>query len=50
MSTHSLAGSRPGHLFGCRATTYANFANPKIEAMLLRGIAWAGEKSRWMSL
>jgi type 1 glutamine amidotransferase len=24
--------------------TYANFANPQIQAMLLRGIAWAAKK------
>jgi type 1 glutamine amidotransferase len=24
--------------------TYANFANPKIQAMLLRGIAWAAKR------
>jgi len=24
--------------------TYTNFANPQIQAMLLRGIAWAGKR------
>jgi type 1 glutamine amidotransferase len=24
--------------------TYADFANPQIQAMLLRGIAWAGKR------
>ena len=24
---------------------YANFANPQVQPMLLRGIAWAGKRS-----
>jgi type 1 glutamine amidotransferase len=42
---HSLAGGQPARAFvWMQGHTYANFANPQIQKMLLRGIAWAGKK------
>lgn len=40
---HTLAGGQPARAFvWMQGHTYANFANPQIQKMLLRGIAWAG--------
>jgi type 1 glutamine amidotransferase len=40
---HTLPGGQPARAFvWMQGHTYANFANPQIQAMLLRGIAWAG--------
>ncbi|WP_205412252.1 ThuA domain-containing protein [Sphingomonas crusticola] len=40
---HTVAGGKPARAFvWMQGHEYANFANPQIEAMLLRGIAWAG--------
>ena len=42
---HTLPGGTPARAFVyMQGHTYENFANPKIEAMLLRGIAWAAKK------
>jgi type 1 glutamine amidotransferase len=42
---HTLAGGEPARAFvWMQGHTYANFANPQIQRMLLRGIAWAGKK------
>jgi type 1 glutamine amidotransferase len=42
---HTLPGGEPARAFvWMQGHTYANFANPQIQAMLLRGIAWAGKK------
>ena len=42
---HTLAGGQPARAFvWMQGHTYANFANPQIQTMLLRGIAWAGKK------
>jgi hypothetical protein len=42
---HTLAGGQPARAFvWMQGHTYANFANPQIQRMLLRGIAWAGKK------
>jgi type 1 glutamine amidotransferase len=42
---HTLPGGTPARAFvWMQGHVYANFANPQIEAMLLRGIAWAGKK------
>jgi type 1 glutamine amidotransferase len=42
---HTLAGGQPARAFvWMQGHTYANFAHPQIQAMLLRGIAWAGKK------
>lgn len=42
---HTLPGGRPARAFvWMQGHTYANFANPQIQTMLLRGIAWAGNK------
>jgi type 1 glutamine amidotransferase len=42
---HTLPGGQPARAFvWMQGHTYANFANPQIQAMLLRGIAWAGKK------
>jgi type 1 glutamine amidotransferase len=42
---HTLPGGQPARAFvWMQGHTYANFANPQIEAMLLRGIAWAGKR------
>jgi type 1 glutamine amidotransferase len=41
--THTLPGGQPARAFvWMQGHTYANFANPQIQGMLLRGIAWAG--------
>ncbi|HUB83087.1 MAG TPA: ThuA domain-containing protein [Bryobacteraceae bacterium] len=40
---HTLPGGQPARAFVyMQGHTYANFANPQIQKMLLRGIAWAG--------
>jgi len=40
---HSLAGGRPARAFvWMQGHTYANFAEPRVQGMLLRAIAWAG--------
>jgi len=40
---HSLAGGQPARAFvWMQGHEYANFAEPPIQAMLLRAIAWAG--------
>jgi type 1 glutamine amidotransferase len=42
---HTLPGGEPARAFvWMQGHTYANFANPQIQTMLLRGIAWAGKK------
>ena len=42
---HTLPGGQPARAFVyMQGHTYSNFANPQIEAMLLRGIAWAAKK------
>jgi type 1 glutamine amidotransferase len=42
---HTLPGGQPARVFvDMQGHTYANFANPQIQKMLLRGIAWAGKK------
>jgi type 1 glutamine amidotransferase len=42
---HTLPGGQPARAFvWMQGHTYANFANPQIQAMLLRGIAWAGKR------
>jgi type 1 glutamine amidotransferase len=42
---HTLPGGQPARAFvWMQGHTYANFANPQIQKMLLRGIAWAGKK------
>jgi type 1 glutamine amidotransferase len=42
---HALPGGQPARAFvWMQGHTYANFANPQIQAMLLRGIAWAGKR------
>ena len=42
---HTLPGGKPARAFvWMQGHTYANYANPQIQAMLLRGIAWAGNK------
>lgn len=42
---HTLPGGQPARAFVyMQGHAYENFANPKIEAMLLRGIAWAAKK------
>ncbi len=39
---HSLPGGKPARAFvWMQGHEYANFANPQVQAMLLRGIAWA---------
>jgi type 1 glutamine amidotransferase len=41
---HTLPGGQPARAFvWMQGHTYANFANPQIQAMLLRGIAWAAK-------
>ena len=43
---HTLPGGAPARAFvWMQGHTYATFANPQIEAMLLRGITWAAKKS-----
>ena len=40
---HTLPGGKPARAFvWMQGHTFANFSNPQIEKMLLRGIAWAG--------
>jgi type 1 glutamine amidotransferase len=42
---HTLPGGQPARAFvWMQGHTYANFSNPQIQPMLLRGIAWAGNK------
>ena len=42
---HTLPGGQPARAFVyMQGHTYANFANPQIQSMLLRGIAWAAKK------
>jgi len=42
---HTLPGGQPARAFvWMQGHTYTNFANPQIQRMLLRGIAWAGKK------
>jgi type 1 glutamine amidotransferase len=42
---HTLSGGQPARAFvWMQGHTYANFANPQIQGMLLRGIAWAGKR------
>jgi len=42
---HPLSGGQSARAFAwMQGHTYANFANPQIQKMLLRGIAWAGHK------
>lgn len=42
---HTIPGGQPARAFvWMQGHTYANFANPQIQAMLLRGIAWAAQK------
>jgi len=42
---HTLPGGQPARAFvWMQGHAYANFANPQIEIMLLRAIAWAGKK------
>src|SRR6202453_4550929 len=42
---HTLPGGQPARAFvWMQGHTYANFANPQIQAMLLRGIAWAAKR------
>jgi type 1 glutamine amidotransferase len=42
---HTLPGGQAARVFvDMQGHTYANFANPQIQKMLLRGIAWAGKK------
>jgi type 1 glutamine amidotransferase len=41
---HTLPGGQPARAFvWMQGHIYANFANPELQAMLLRGIAWAGK-------
>jgi type 1 glutamine amidotransferase len=42
---HTVAGGQPARAFvWMQGHAYANFANPDIQKMLLRGIAWTGKK------
>jgi type 1 glutamine amidotransferase len=42
---HTVAGGEPARAFvWMQGHTYANYANPQIQQMLLRGIAWAGKR------
>jgi type 1 glutamine amidotransferase len=42
---HTLPGGKPARAFvWMQGHTYTNFSNPVIEKMLLRGVAWAGNK------
>ncbi len=42
---HTLPGGEPARAFvWMQGHIYANFANPQIQTMLLRGIAWAGKR------
>ena len=41
---HTVPGGKPARAFvWMQGHAYANFANPTVETMLLRGIAWAGQ-------
>lgn len=42
---HTLPGGQPARVFvWMQGHIYANFSNPEIQHMLLRGIAWAGKR------
>jgi type 1 glutamine amidotransferase len=42
---HTVPGGQPARAFvWMQGHTYANYSNPEIENMLLRGIAWAGQQ------
>ena len=42
---HTVPGGQPARAFvWMQGHTYGNFANPKVQQTLLRGIAWAGKK------
>lgn len=42
---HTVPGGQPARAFvWMQGHNYSNFANPEIQKMLLRGIAWAGKK------
>ena len=42
---HTLPGGQPARAFvWMQGHVYANFANPQIQSMLLRALAWAGKK------
>jgi type 1 glutamine amidotransferase len=42
---HTVPGGQPARAFvWMQGHTYANYSNPEIENMLLRGIAWAGRQ------
>jgi type 1 glutamine amidotransferase len=42
---HTLPGGKPARAFvWMQGHTYENFSNPAIQKMLLRGIAWAGNR------
>jgi len=42
---HNLGDGQPARAFvWMQGHTYANFANPQIQRMLLRGISWAGNR------
>jgi len=42
---HTLSGGQPARAFvWMQGHVYTNFANPQIQTMLLRAIAWAGKK------
>jgi type 1 glutamine amidotransferase len=42
---HTVAGGQPSRAFvWMQGHSYSNFSEPKIEAMLLRGIAWAARR------
>jgi hypothetical protein len=42
---HTLPGGQPARAFVyMEGHTYANFDNPAVKNMLLRGIAWAGKR------
>jgi type 1 glutamine amidotransferase len=42
---HTVPGGQPARAFvWMQGHTYANYSNPQIENMLLRGIAWAGKQ------
>jgi len=42
---HTVSGGQPARAFvWMQGHEYANFTNPQIQQMLLRGIAWAGKK------
>jgi type 1 glutamine amidotransferase len=42
---HTLPGGQPARAFvWMQGHKYESFSNPQIQAMLLRGIAWAGKQ------